>query len=63
MDGPPREIFTRVQELRALGLTVPETTELLYELREGGLDLPLGALSVEECARAIAARLTPASLQ
>ena len=39
--------------LRDVGLTVPETTDLLYELNERGWNLPLDALSVEECARAI----------
>ena len=52
-DGPPREVFCRVEELKAAGLTVPETVELLYELRKEGLDLPLDALSDEECAQVI----------
>lgn len=54
MDGSPREVFTRVEELEALGLTVPDETKLLWNLRSAGLDLPLSALSVEECAEAIA---------
>ena len=53
-DGTPREVFSRVEEVRAAGLTVPETTELLYELNGAGFDLPLSALSVDECADAIA---------
>ena len=40
------------------GLTVPETTELLYGLRAAGWDLPLDALSVDECADAIARLLS-----
>ena len=52
-DGKPAEIFTQVEKLRLLGLAVPETTALLYELRKAGLDLPLDALSVEECASVI----------
>ena len=52
-DGAPREVFQRVEELKALGLTVPETTELLWQLRQDGLDVPLGALSDEECAQAL----------
>ena len=52
-DGPPREVFCRVDELKAAGLTVPETVGLLYELRGEGLDLPLDALSDEECAQVI----------
>ena len=49
-DGTPREVFQRVEELKEVGLTVPETTELLWELRQAGVDVPLDALSDEECA-------------
>ena len=52
-DGPPREVFQRVEDLKAVGLTVPETTELLWQLRLEGLDVPLDALSDEECAQAL----------
>ena len=52
-DGAPREVFQHVEELRSVGLTVPETTGLLWELRQDGLDLPLDALSDEECAQAL----------
>ena len=57
-DGPPKEVFQRVEELRATGLDVPETVSLLYELRKEGLDLPLDALSDEECTQAIYALLS-----
>ena len=57
MDGAPREILTRMAELRAIGLDVPHTVELLYGLREDGFDVPVDALSVEECAGAIVAAL------
>ncbi len=57
-DGSPREVFQDVEGLKAAGLTVPETVELLYELRREGLDLPLDALSDEECAQAIYALLS-----
>ena len=52
-DGTPREVFRQVELLRSVHLTVPETTELLYELNEEGYTLPLEALSVEECAQAL----------
>lgn len=52
-DGTPKEIFTRVEQLRAVGLDVPETVGLLWELRAAGLDVPLDAVSDEECARAL----------
>ena len=52
-DGKPELVFAKVQKLRDAGLTVPETTQLIYELRKEGIDLPLDALSVEACADAI----------
>ena len=56
-DGSPREVFARVDLLRQAGLDVPQTTDLLYRLRQSGWDLPLDALTPEECAEAIAAQL------
>ena len=52
-DGVPKEVFQHVEELKAAGLTVPGTVALLWELRQAGLDLPLDALSDEECAQAL----------
>ena len=52
-DGAPRDVFQRVEELKAVGLTVPETTQLLWELRRAGADVPLDALSDDECAQAL----------
>ena len=52
-DGTPKEVFADVEGLKAVGLTVPETVELCYELRQEGLALPLDALSDEECAQAL----------
>ncbi len=52
-DGAPKEVFQRVEELKATGLTVPETVRLCYELRQEGLDLPLDTLSDEECAQTL----------
>ena len=54
MDGAPREVFAQVEKLKSIGLTVPDTVELLYELRGAGCDLPLTAITVDECAGAIA---------
>ena len=53
-DGTPKAVFSQVERMRAEGLAVPETTELLHGLNESGFDLPLDALSVDECADAIA---------
>ena len=52
-DGPPRQVFRQVEALKSVGLTVPETTELLWQLRQAGVDVPLDALSDEECAQAL----------
>ena len=52
-DGEPKKVFQDVEGLKAVGLTVPHTTELLWQLRQEGLDVPLDALSDEECAQAL----------
>ena len=53
-DDTPKKVFSQVELLRSVGLTVPETTDLLYMLSsEEGWDVPIDALSVEECAQAI----------
>lgn len=48
MQGTPREIFSQVDELKALGLDVPQVTLLAYELKKKGIDLPDGILTIEE---------------
>ncbi len=53
-DGTPRKVFSMVERMKAEGLSVPGTTELIYGLNKSGFELPMGALSVEECADAIA---------
>ena len=58
MDGTPKEVFARVEELRSMGLTAPDTVDLLYRLRESGWNVPLDALTVEECADAITEALS-----
>ena len=57
-DGTPKEVFSHVEALKSVGLTVPETVELCWTLRRDGLDLPLDALSDEECAQALYDLLT-----
>ncbi len=52
-DGTPQQVFSQVELLAQVGLSVPETTQLLYRLRQAGVDVPLDALSVEDCAQAI----------
>ena len=54
MQGAPREIFTRVEELKEYRLDVPQVTELAYELRKNGLAIPEGILTVDELVSEIA---------
>ncbi|MFR1832881.1 MAG: energy-coupling factor transporter ATPase [Lachnospiraceae bacterium] len=48
MDGTPREIFSRVEELKRYRLDVPQVTELAYELKKAGLPIPDGILTRRE---------------
>lgn len=48
MDGTPKEVFSRVKELKKYSLDVPQVTELADELKEAGMDLPYGILSIDE---------------
>nr|WP_325178979.1 energy-coupling factor transporter ATPase [uncultured Oscillibacter sp.] len=57
LDGTPEEVFSQVTRLRHLGLTVPDTVDLLDRLRQKGWDVPLDALNVEDCAAAVAGAL------
>ena len=53
MQGSPREIFSRVEELKRLRLTVPTATKLAWELKKAGVPLPDGILSPEEFTEAV----------
>ena len=57
LDGTPQEVFSQVNRLRHLGLTVPDTVGLLYRLRQRGWNVPQDALSVEDCAAAVCGAL------
>ncbi|MBR6744629.1 MAG: energy-coupling factor transporter ATPase [Clostridia bacterium] len=52
-DAPSKEVFSRVRELRAVGLDVPQGTELLYELAIAGIPMPSGVIDHIACAEAI----------
>ena len=56
-DGTPKEVFPQVELLESVGLTVPATTKVLYALNQAGFDLPLDALSTEECAQVLLAAI------
>ena len=56
-DGVPAEAFADIGLMEREGLTVPETTRLLYDLKQRGMDLPLTALDVDACAKEIVEKL------
>lgn len=56
MQGTPREVFARVDELREHRLDVPQVTLLAHELRKSGLEIPEGILTIGELADALAGR-------
>jgi len=53
LDGTPQEVFSAFEILRGAGLDIPETSALLHGLKDDGFDLPLDALSVDDCSQAI----------
>ena len=48
MEGTPREIFSQVEKLKSLRLSVPQVTELAYKLKKRGLPIPDGILTTDE---------------
>ena len=52
-DGTPEEVFSQVELLHSIGLAAPDTVELCWELNQNGFNLPLGKLSIEDCAQAL----------
>lgn len=57
MDGTPREIFSQVEKIKGYALDVPQITELAWELRKNGVDLPDGILRREELIEALLPKL------
>jgi hypothetical protein len=55
MSGTPREIFSRREDLMAIGLGVPKGAELCHRLRQAGYDLPEGLYTLPEVRDAILA--------
>lgn len=53
LDGTPREVFSQVDYLKSIGLTVPAATELSVGLKNAGVDLPNGILTAEEFITAV----------
>ena len=59
MEGTPRQVFSRVEEIKALGLDVPPMAELAQTLRERGLPLPEGILTVSDMVKELKNVLCP----
>lgn len=55
IDGTPEQVFSNVEQLRLVGLDVPQVTELMYELKSLGFDVDHSVLDEEKCADALAA--------
>lgn len=53
MQGTPKEIFVQVETLKKFGLDVPQVTEVAYNLRKRGIDIPADILTAEEMVGAI----------
>ncbi|WP_418751180.1 energy-coupling factor transporter ATPase [Frisingicoccus sp.] len=53
LSGTPRQVFSKVDHLKQLRLDVPQVTELAYELRQSGIDVPEGVLTIEELAKSL----------
>ena len=59
MEGTPVEIFSQVEKLRKLRLDVPQVTELAYELKQSGAELPDGILTTEELVHCLCEEKNP----
>ena len=51
--GTPKEIFSKVEEIKSYGLEVPQVTELGYMLKQSGLEIEDGILTVDELIKAL----------
>jgi energy-coupling factor transport system ATP-binding protein len=52
-DGKPEEVFSNIEEVKKLGLDVPQITELLYELKKEGINLPLNIIDIDMAVKTI----------
>lgn len=57
IDDVPKRVFCEVERIKEIGLDVPQVTELIYELKKRGIDLPEDIITVEECKEALLERL------
>ncbi len=57
LDGTPREVFSKAEIVKGVGLDLPQPTELMYELKKAGIDLPDGVITVDACVEALTGAL------
>ena len=57
MDDVPKKVFSQVDRIKKIGLDVPQVTELLFNLRNLGIDLPQDVITVEECEKILLGKL------
>ena len=53
LSGKPREVFSQVEEIKKLGLDVPQVTELAHELKKEGIEISTEVLNIEEMVKEI----------
>ena len=53
LDDKPEKVFSQVEKMKALGLDVPQVTELAYELQKMGIDISTEIITEEECLQAL----------
>lgn len=53
LDDTPRAVFSQVDKVKAIGLDVPQVTELAWELKKAGFDMPEDIITEEECVSGI----------
>lgn len=54
LDNTPPKVFSQVEFLKGIGLDVPQVTELAWELRRAGCDIPEDIITEDECVEALA---------
>ncbi len=57
MEGTPKTVFSQVEKLKKIGLDVPQTTELLYDLKKSGVNIDADLLTIDECAEELLRRI------
>ncbi|MGN0586556.1 MAG: energy-coupling factor transporter ATPase, partial [Oscillospiraceae bacterium] len=53
MDDVPSNVFSQVEKMKAIGLDVPQVTELMYALGKEGYDTDVHIINEEDCAEAL----------